>query len=346
MNSYLHLYFKKYIEKPDPFCLQLMLAIRCFIATSLTSAAVFYYRLPQGMWLVFSTVFVMMMFRGQTYKRRFLTALIGGLSMAFLTFISAAFAQSFLMYFLLMTACVFAIFFLGKWGPDIGLPAALSFFLILMSANKPALLPEAFQRLEWAMLGTLLAFIFTALLWPYRPKKLRKQLITLTFDRLKRLLVHTTNEALCGNYHRLKQYTLKQDTLELLQQSQNLIQHYPDPQALMLINFQVKLFAQIIMLSELLSRPNAEYMLDVITPELKKLSAIADKINRITKTKLRKDFEDILKSLESAIAQNSGRSLIVQDMKAFAYILEQLRDTAQIANEKINETIDEGMEKQ
>jgi uncharacterized membrane protein YccC len=325
--QYLRLYWKKYISPVDPFNDQLKLALKSCLAAIICMASIFYFKIPQGLWLTFSTVFVMMMYIGETRKKRFLVQFIGGTTGALGAFIGALIGVYFYPYLMWMIACVFIAFYIIKYGAYLGLPAALCLFLILMSSNSHVNLAANLHRLINLEAGVLLAILLSNLIWPYRPRKHLQSNLKANTEYIRHYLKLVINDALRGNFHRLEQFKLKRQTLQSLYQARLLNKHYHFPSEYFILQQQGHLFNQTAAISDVLSKPNTEYFLDIITPKLEQLSLLLPDAIRTPDVSTLKQLKQITESFKNIIEKLKNRPLAITDAQSLYYLLTQMNKT-------------------
>jgi len=326
MRKYLHLWWQKYIEPTDPFNRQLKLAIKSCLVAIISIGLVYYFTLPQKLWFIFSAVFVMQMYKGDNKLEHFLIQFFGAFVMTVGVYFGSLVGEYLIGYLLLMMLVAAIAFYLSKYGPNISVPSVFVLMLILLSCNAPTEMNDALQRTLSVIMGSTLAIIVSHLIWPYRPYRVLQQNLLKTFHNLGLYLKLVMNDSLRGNFHRLRQYELKNKTLESIQACRNTIQYQKFHEEEILKSLEA-LFEQCTALSDVLNKPNSEFTLDIASRELSLISTTITEIFKRFDTNSLEKLQIQLKELKEHEENSTYNILTKNDIKCICFLLAQINQT-------------------
>ena len=218
---------------------------------------------------------------------------------------------------------------------DLGLVIVLNIIMTLLIGGFPGDEAIAWHRLIATAMGIVIAVAGAYLIFPYRPHVILKRLNHIIDQKNIFYLQWVFTDCICGNISSQRLDSFRQEILAHIQETWQILKHYPEPSQLKLLNDHMDFFGQIAVLARLLFEPMQQNSLIRFFSPLEEL---------------RKDFFDLSKEKydNSRVTQGADQKIMErlkqleqqhpdnQDIQSVCFALERLSNL--IIQGKVDET--------
>lgn len=334
LKKYWNLFYRKYLEPFDPYGLLLQKSLKVSISVSVCAFfVVVILKKPQDIatWPILASLFVSQMYLGETIKQRIFTQVIGAIIGAIAVFVASWFSQYFLIYLSIMMFCTLIAFYFLRYGLDKFLPALFIVLLVLFAGGQKTIeFTIVWHRVIGFVLGALWAIIIANIIYPYNPKKILERSIKLTFEKLGFYLTVVINNSLRGNFQRVQIFELKNYILETLQDSRKIAAKHGNEWQKNILLMQTRMFAELVALGDLLTKPNSEYTLDILGVAVNDFHEIAKCIKNLPDNfcgEFYNNFNAHTDRIKKTLSLEVSGQLILGDFDSLQFLLRDLQAT-------------------
>lgn len=323
------------IDVPDPSHELLYYASRITLVALIS--LLLYTVIPnsEAGWLVASAVFVTACARGRTHLLRLVLLMGSCLYLIFISFFMTLLAQ-FAWFFLVFIVIIVLIgYYCIPWDDDVGAVIVLNIIFTFFIGGFPGDLLVAWPRFIAMVMGCGLGFLGAILFFPYRPHKILERLTHLIEQKNIFYLQWVFTDCICGNVSSTRLDAFRDEIFSHIQETWQVLLHYPDPLLLKILNDQTDFFGQTGVLARLLFEPTEQNSLIRFFPPLDELRKDFFELSKqkyqskLLNQVLHQAILTRLKKLEEQYPDN-------QDILSVCFVLERLLDL--LMKGKVDET--------